>query len=767
MKHLSFIFAVIACLFSVHANAYTVAPSCPDFTGINASYVDAQYGRTSNPFFQTGIITGRHTVITTQGTDPRTGNALNLLPPGESAVVKLGNEQIGAEAEALTYHFIVDSDKPILLVKFAVVLQDPNHFHDEQPRFVMRIMDQYGRLIEDCAEYDVSARADIEGFQAYGGGTTVRWRNWTNVGLDMSAFAGREVQVQFITYDCSLSGHFGYAYFTASCISNKLQLSACTGNTFTVEAPDGFASYLWDNGDITHTTTRNKTGEDMSLSCLITSATGCQFTLSAYVSSTYTPTQDTEIADEICQGEPYTKNYFDLPPQMRTGTYSFYNTFLNPNTCSGNITTKLDLTIRQIYYSIKASICQGENYTENGFTIQNPAVGIRRDTLFLKSKTTSCDSIICLELAVSPSFNIPNTIVGDAAPCTHKPVAYSFPDIGNMTQYTWEVPENVTIMAGQGTNHLLVSFLDVTPGTIVLKGENGCGSGTISLPVKPRPSYEDLISDSICAGNVYNRYGFNLGIQDSAGYFMFAHNEKTTLGCDSITTLELFVYPTPTIRIEMQGDSVLCNTQTITLHAVASNDPVTFAKPPKIAIGDILCTDGTFVKPNQYATSGKVAEGVVFFVDNTGEHGWVVDLTNKTAAWADAAHATYDIPNIPNLSCTGNTNDDINGYSNTGIIRNTGDATAYPMAWAVDFDNGWYLPAAGQLASIIGVIEFINPTLQLLGMDLFTHSNTNAIYWSSTEGSDTKYAIVYNGFGFCYALGIKTNTGTFRSIKNF
>ena len=34
-----------------------------------------------------------------------------------------------------------------------------------------------------------------------------------------------------------------------------------------------------------------------------------------------------------------------------------------------------------------------------------------------------------------------------------------------------------------------------------------------------------------------------------------------------------------------------------------------------VSIGDILCTDGSTVKPEQFASSGKTAEGIVFFVD--------------------------------------------------------------------------------------------------------------------------------------------------------
>jgi len=740
---------------------------CPDFTNLKSPYVEGHYGRTYAPFAYSGFIDGRHTEITEQGTDPNTGNILQFLPPGESKVIRLGNAQIGAEAEALTYHLTVDPDNPILLVKFAVVFQDPGHQGVEQPRFVMRIMDEDGSLIESCSEYDVSARAEIEGFQSYGAGghVPIRWRDWTNVGLDMSAFAGKQVQVQFITYDCSLSGHYGYAYFTASCVYNKLRLNVCTGNTFTVEAPGGFASYLWDNGDRTHISTRTKTDNDMTLSCIVTSATGCRFTLSAYVSSTFTPTQNNEITDEICQGEGYDRNRFNLPPQTQFGTFVFYNTYLNPNTCSGAVTDQLTLTVHQTHYPLKASICQGESYTDNGFNIQNPAVGIKYDTLHLKSTKLGCDSIVCLELIVSSSFNMPNTLTGDANPCSNELVTYSFAGSVGLTSYQWETPANAHILSGQGTNQVRLYFTDDTPGNIILNGENGCGAGTVTLPVKPRQSYENLIIDSICSGEIYNRHNFNLGRQDDTGYFSYYHDEKTTSGCDSTTTLVLFVFPTPTIDIAVQNDTVLCFEQTVTLYAVPSNTSVVFAPIPKVAIGDILCTDGSIVKPNAYAASGKTAEAVVFYVDKTGEHGWAVDLRNLTynLRWSD--DITFDIPTMDNHPTVASALMDFDGYGNTLKMR-----AAMPdptlLAWAPDISQGWYIPAMGQLEMMICVSEKINPTLTMLFGNFTGTVSKMVVYWSSTEaGADKCYTPEHSGW-VTTRLKNSGSVGT-RAIKDF
>ena len=196
MKRIGIIVLMLSCGWM------TLMAQCPDFTNLTGGDVTCQYGNFQNPFMNTGIAYGRHTVITQQGSDPNTGHQLPFLPPGESAVVKLGNEQVGAQAEAITYQFTVNPDYAILLLKFAVVFQDPGHPAPAQPRFVVRVLNSAGQQVEDCAVYDVTAAGNIPGFQTFTSGSRhVRYRPWTNVGIDLSDYAGQQVKVQFETYD--------------------------------------------------------------------------------------------------------------------------------------------------------------------------------------------------------------------------------------------------------------------------------------------------------------------------------------------------------------------------------------------------------------------------------------------------------------------------------------------------------------------------------------------------------------------------------------
>ena len=573
------------------ARAYTVSPACPDFTDINASYVEAFTGNVLDPFMSQGVVSGRHTLITAQGTDPNTGGALQLLPAGESQVVRLGNQNVHAEAEALIYHFIVDKNNPVLLVKFAVVLEDPNHPSFEQPRFVIRITDKDGNLTEECAEYDVSARPDIPGFQSYQGSfySPVRWRDWTNVGLDLSPYIGQEVQVQFITYDCYWAGHYGYAYFTASCIPNRLQLDGCTGSQFTLEAPKDFESYLWSNGATTRTTTFNSAASnDAQITCTVTSATGCQFPLYAFVTSNSGGITSGSYTDIICEGETYNKYHFDLPPQ-EVGTHHYQNIIVNPATCNDDKVIDLELKVVKRYNQIEAAICQGESYEANGFKIILPATGVRRDTIETGT-IGDCKYYNVLKLTVNANLNMPDLIKGDASPCSNELVTYSFAGAETLTYFEWILPDNAVLYkSSRFAQQITLYYKDDTAGTLSLSGQNGCGSATTNLPVHPRLTHNVQLSEETCQGSDFGKYNFNLGVQDSVGYFVYEKHLQSSLGCDSTVILALNVLPTPVVRIEPK-DAVLCNPgDEITLWALT--DSMKYANIPEKNENEIPCGD--------------------------------------------------------------------------------------------------------------------------------------------------------------------------------
>ena len=124
--------------------------------------------------------------------------------------------------------------------------------------------------------------------------------------------------------------------------------------------------------------------------------------------------------------------------------------------------------------------------------------------------------------------------------------------------------------------------------------------------------------------------------------------------------------------------------------------------------------------------------GVVFYVDETAQHGWAVNLRDQdNFCWtSEGEEAT-----VAELCLFRNSKDavsDIDGCSNTTNIRTACSESSYPAAFAVDFPHNWYLPACGQLKMLIDEFELINESLKVVGGE-----ELDLLYWSSTQCSQT------------------------------
>lgn len=233
-------------------------------------------------------------------------------------------------------------------------------------------------------------------------------------------------------------------------------------------------------------------------------------------------------------------------------------------------------------------------------------------------------------------------------------------------------------------------------------------------------------------------------------------------GCDSVVTLRLTITEPLQFSIAATDDTI-CEGDEVTLQVVTAGSSSNFQVPP-IAVGDILCTDGTTVKPADYANSGKTAMGVVFYVDNTGAHGWAVHLHYQHIGveWTTPMSAFMDIPTLTNYSTSRTAINDFDGYNNTIKIRNAGNAATYPAAYAVDFGNGWYIPAAGQLRQLFNEIVEVRASLQIVGGDVLSLDSS---HWSSTEaGSNNVWDVRDRGTVY---RNSKHSMIRLRSVRSF
>ena len=193
-----------------------------------------------------GIQPGQHQIMT-GGIDPAvTCFALSTVPPGGTYSARVGDGQgTGAMAARIQYNFTVTPQSNLIIVQYAVVLENPGHSVMQQPRFEIQLFDQAGNPIP-CTFYQEAASGGNPGWGYCGGG--LQYKDWTTFGVEVTNYVGQTVTLDVATGDCSQSGHYGYAYVSASCSSLNLSALYCengNSNSATLSAPAGFANYVW------------------------------------------------------------------------------------------------------------------------------------------------------------------------------------------------------------------------------------------------------------------------------------------------------------------------------------------------------------------------------------------------------------------------------------------------------------------------------------------------------------------------------------------
>jgi gliding motility-associated-like protein len=273
-------------LLSIFTACFTwvgYAQTCPNIDFSMGNFTNWQ-GRTGSccpiNLPTVGIVPGRHS-IAAPGIDPNTCGGLSIPAPGFANVAQLGNAGTGSQAEGISYTYLVDPQTALLVYTYAVVMEDPGHSPADQPRFEIQVRDQFGNIIP-CTLYEISAGGGIPGFQNCGG---VQWKDWTQVGVDLTGYIGTNCTIEMRTGDCALGGHFGYGYIAAECQPLEIVVEYCQGDTVaSLTAPAGFASYLWSTGETTQTIAINNPVPGVSsVTCDVTSVTGCTATLTAII----------------------------------------------------------------------------------------------------------------------------------------------------------------------------------------------------------------------------------------------------------------------------------------------------------------------------------------------------------------------------------------------------------------------------------------------------------------------------------------------------
>ena len=277
------------CWFS-HDFQPTICPpawGCFEATDLQAEHVTCSYGSLNDNIVNHNIVNSRHTVMrdTTQYDATLGDTWLHTVCTGCDSTIRLGNNSVGAQWEAIDYKVTVDTlIGAILILKYAAVLENPNHSADAQPRFSFDLLDENMSPVGNACVHADFVSSDSMGWTPR---NDAMWKDWTSVGFDLSDYHGQTLNLCFKTSDCTLGGHFGYAYFTTQCATRKITVLECgvvDSNTFL--PPEGF-NYQWldTTGTVISTDRTIRVPSDGNIyHCRVISIedTACNFLLSTY-----------------------------------------------------------------------------------------------------------------------------------------------------------------------------------------------------------------------------------------------------------------------------------------------------------------------------------------------------------------------------------------------------------------------------------------------------------------------------------------------------
>jgi Tfp pilus assembly major pilin PilA len=269
-----------------------------------------------------------------------------------------------------------------------------------------------------------------------------------------------------------------------------------------------------------------------------TTSAGCDSIVT--LNLTVNPRNLRTINDTICNGGSY-----DFYGQTLTLPNTYTHTATATTGCDTVIT--LNLTVNPINLrTINDTICNGGSYDFYGQTLTLPNTYTHTATA-----TTGCDTVVTLNLAVSSvltrilndticnggsydfygqTLTLPNTY-------THTATSITGCDTVVTLNLTVNLPTDTTINAviclGQTYNQN--GFFENAAGTHERHETNtaGCDS-TIYLNLTVNLPTDTTITDSICAGDTYNKNGFFTAVAGT-----HVRTEPNFAGCDSTITLIL------------------------------------------------------------------------------------------------------------------------------------------------------------------------------------------------------------------------------------
>jgi len=210
------------------------------------------------------------------------------------------------------------------------------------------------------------------------------------------------------------------------------------------------------------------------------------------------------------------------------------------------------------------------------------------------------------------------------------------------------------------------------------------------------------------------------------------------------------------------------------------NTPIINGSETKVTAGTNITVTGIGTTANPYVINSTVTHyvgelyggGVVFYVDQTGNHGLICSMIDLSTAQAWS--------NIDNTLIGATAQSEWNGQGNTTAIIGQPGHTSSAAKLCNDYINinygtgaysDWYLPAMSQLNKLFNAIYEVNKSLDSDGNSATTLIDRNLYYyWSSTEYSNNTawyYDFISGTLGIYSLSANKVATNAVRAVRAF